>query len=250
MTEPPAVSLFPAIDLRGGRCVRLEQGEAARQTTYDDDPVARAARFVEEGARWVHVVDLDAALGTGSNRAVIERIAAESGARVQTGGGIRSAASLDEVLSLPAVSRVVVGTAAIEDPAFVEQAIARWGADRIVVGLDARGVTPAIRGWQEETSANLFDLGVRLAESGVRTFLYTDISRDGMFSGPNIPMSIELSQQSGADVLVSGGVGSLEDIAAIREAARLHAGITGVIVGKAIYEGRVGVREAVEVLRA
>jgi phosphoribosylformimino-5-aminoimidazole carboxamide ribotide isomerase len=226
----------------------LEQGAADRETVYDTDPLRCAQEFVDHGATWIHVVDLDAAFGEGSNRELIGRVAEQTGVRIQTGGGLRSIADLEEIFSGP-IARAVIGTAAIENPDFVGEAVERWGSERIVVGLDARGRTPALRGWREESQADLFDLGIRLAEAGVRTFLYTDISRDGMFSGPNIPMSIELSQQTGADVLVSGGVGSIEDVAAVREAGKLHPGIVGVIVGKAIYEGRVGVAEAIETLR-
>ncbi|HUE95419.1 MAG TPA: 1-(5-phosphoribosyl)-5-[(5-phosphoribosylamino)methylideneamino] imidazole-4-carboxamide isomerase, partial [Longimicrobiaceae bacterium] len=210
MSEPRHPALFPAIDLRRGRCVRLEQGAAERETMYDPNPLRRAAAFVAAGAEWIHVVDLDAAFGDGSNRELIARLAAESGARIQTGGGLRSREDLEEVLAGD-IARVVIGTAAIENPELVEQAVERWGSERIVVGLDARGTTLAIRGWKEETQADLFDLGIRFGERGVRTLLYTDISRDGMLAGPNLPMSIELSQLSGADVLVSGGVGSIED---------------------------------------
>jgi phosphoribosylformimino-5-aminoimidazole carboxamide ribotide isomerase len=242
------VALFPAIDLRRGRCVRLEQGLAERETVYDSDPIRRAEDFVRAGAEWIHIVDLDAAFGEGSNRHLIKHLASNVAARIQTGGGLRSIEDLEEVLS-GHVQRVVIGTAAIEKPELVQQAIERWGPDRIVVGLDARGRTPAIRGWRQASELDLFDLGIRLAESGVRTLLYTDISRDGMFNGPNLPMSIELAEQTGIDVLVSGGVASIEDIHAVREAGGMNAGIAGVVVGKAIYEGRLTVEEAVAVLR-
>ena len=248
MTDAPRVDLLPAIDLRRGRCVRLEQGLAERETVYDADPLSRARTFVAEGAEWIHVVDLDAAFGDGSNRKLIAQLATDSRARVQTGGGLRKLEDLEEVLDSE-VARVVIGTAAIENPELAGEAVRRWGAERIVVGLDARGRTPAIRGWREDSDSDLFDLGLRLAELGVQTFLYTDISRDGMMEGPNLPMSIELSQHTGADVLVSGGVGSMQDINAIREAHKLHHGIVGVVVGKAIYEGKVGVRDALATLK-
>ncbi len=239
--------LFPAIDLRGGQCVRLEQGAADRETIYEADPIGQASRFVGSGATWIHVVDLDAAFGDGSNRELIRSIAASTDAKVQTGGGLRTMDDLQEVLEGP-VSRAVIGTAAIEDPDLVRRAVERWGAERIAVGLDARGRTPAVRGWREASEGDLFDIAVRLAESGVRTFIYTDISRDGMFAGPNISMSIELAEQTGARVIISGGVGRIEDIRAVREAARLQPLIEGVIVGKAIYEQRVDAAAAIELL--
>lgn len=249
MTDQVRPALFPAIDLRGGRCVRLEQGAADRETVYESDAVAQARRFVEAGTSWIHVVDLDAAFGDGSNRDLIRTIAASVPVRIQTGGGLRSMADLEQVLEGP-VARAVIGTAAIENPELVRQAVERWGASRIAVGLDARGRSPAVRGWRESTEGDLFDVALRLTETGVRTFIYTDISRDGMFAGPNIPMSVELAEQTGAEVIVSGGVGTIEDIRAVREAARLQPLIAGVIVGKAIYEQRVDTAEAIAQLAA
>src|SRR5690606_3191364 len=159
------------------------------ETVYDADPLARAREFLAGGASWVHVVDLDAAFGEGSNRELVTRLADSVGLRVQTGGGLRTAKDLAEVLSGP-VERAVIGTAAIEDPELVRTAIDTYGPDRIVVGLDARGQTPAVRGWTEAADRDLFDIASRLAELGVRHILYTDISRDGMLGGPNLSMSI------------------------------------------------------------
>jgi phosphoribosylformimino-5-aminoimidazole carboxamide ribotide isomerase len=249
MTGPTNLDLFPAIDLRGGRCVRLEQGEADRATVYDADPIEVAASYARAGASWVHVVDLDAAFGEGSNRALVREIAARSGIRVQTGGGLRSEADLADVLDGGGAFRAVIGTAAIENPDLVARAIRRWGADRIAVGLDARGTRPAVRGWREESAEDLFQIAARLAGLGVRTFIYTDISRDGMFSGPNVATSGELADRSGAEVIVSGGVGIPDHIDEVRMGAAAHPGIAGVIVGKAIYEGRVSVTEALTRLR-
>jgi phosphoribosylformimino-5-aminoimidazole carboxamide ribotide isomerase len=240
--------LFPAIDLRHGRCVRLEQGEADRETEYDVDPFRVAAGFAADGAEWVHVVDLDAAFGDGSNRELIRRLAERTALRVQTGGGLRSDEDLEEVLAGP-VDRAVIGTAAVENPELVERAVARFGADRIAVGLDARGRTPAVRGWTEESGLDLFDVARSLAERGARTVIYTDIARDGMLGGPNLAASAELAAASGLDVIVSGGVARPEDLDAVAVAARTHPGIVGVIVGKAIYEGRVTVADALRRLR-
>jgi phosphoribosylformimino-5-aminoimidazole carboxamide ribotide isomerase len=233
-------AVYPAIDLRGGRCVRLEKGDAARETVYGDDPVAVARSFAEAGAEWIHVVDLDAAFGDGSNRALIRRIVASTPLRVQTGGGLRSEGDLAEVLEAGA-ARAVIGTAAIESPELVRAAVERWGAERIAVGLDARGRRPAARGWTEESGADLFELGARMVEMGVRTLIHTDIERDGMLAGPNVELSAELAEASGAEVIVSGGVGGAADV----EAARAGRGIAGIIVGKAIYEGRIDLARAI-----
>lgn len=242
------VTLFPAIDLRGGRCVRLEQGEAERETLYDPDPFRVLAGFAERGAEWVHIVDLDAAFGEGSNRALIAELARSTPLRVQTGGGLRSEADLAEVLDGPA-TRAVIGTAAVENPALVRRAVERWGPERVAVGLDARGRRPAVRGWREESGADLFDLARTLVDAGVRTLIYTDIERDGMLSGPNVEMSAELADHAGAEVIVSGGVGGMDHLEAIARAARSHPGIVGAIVGKALYEGRVDLAEAIARLR-
>lgn len=236
--------LFPAIDLRRGRCVRLERGEADRETAYDADPLAVARGFAEAGASWLHVVDLDAAFGDGSNRALIRRLAAESPLRVQTGGGLRSPDDLAEVLDAGA-ARAVIGTAAVEDPGMVRAAVERWGPERIAVGLDARGRRPAVRGWTEETDRDLLDLGREMAALGVRTLVHTDVERDGTFAGPNLDLSAELAAATGAEVIVSGGVRGADDVVAAAEAARAGRGIAGAIVGRAIYEGRIDVGEAV-----
>lgn len=250
MTDPArrGVTLFPAIDLRRGRCVRLEQGAAERETLYDPDPFRVLAGFAEQGAEWVHVVDLDAAFGEGSNRPLIAELARSTPLKVQTGGGLRTDADLEEVLEGP-VTRAVIGTAAIEDPDLVGRAVERWGAERIAVGLDARGRRPAVRGWREESGADLFALARALAERGVRTLIYTDIERDGMLSGPNVAMSADLAEAAGAGVVVSGGVGGMGDLEAVAREARARPGIEGVIVGKALYEGRVDLAAALRLLR-
>jgi phosphoribosylformimino-5-aminoimidazole carboxamide ribotide isomerase len=238
--------LFPAIDLRRGRCVRLERGMAERETEYGGDPVGVPPGFVAAGARWIHVVDLDAAFGDGSNRALIREIAASAGVRVQTGGGLRSEEDLAEVLEAGA-ARAVIGTAAIENPELVRRAVERWGPERIAVGLDARGRRPAARGWTAESGVDLFDLARQMVALGVRTIIHTDIDRDGMMMGPNLALSAELAAASGAEVVVSGGMRGMEDVVAVREAAQAG-GIAGAIVGKAIYEGAVEVGEAVRAM--
>jgi phosphoribosylformimino-5-aminoimidazole carboxamide ribotide isomerase len=247
-TRGGSLTLYPAIDLRHGRCVRLEQGAADRETIYDTDPLRVAEEFVRQGAEWIHVVDLDAAFGDGSNRELIGELAGAVPARIQTGGGLRTERDLEDVLAGP-IARAVIGTAAIESPDVVRDAIRRWGAERVCVGLDARGRRPAVRGWRQESGADLMEIARGLRDLGVTTFLYTDIARDGMFAGPNLATSLELAAETGADVIVSGGVGGPEDIDAVRAAGEAHPGIVGVIVGKAIYEGRLGVAEALRRLR-
>ncbi len=240
-----AFTLLPAIDIRRGRVVRLSQGEAARETVYGDDPIAVAERFVGGGAEWLHVVDLDRAFGEGDNSALIQRLVTAVGdrARVQLGGGFRSLAVIEESIGLGAV-RVVIGTAAVRDPTLVPAALARAGADRVAVGIDARDGMIAIRGWRETGGERAPDVARRVLEQGVRTLVYTDVARDGILQGPDLAGAIGL-QALGADVIASGGVSSLEDLRRARAA-----GLAGAIVGRAIYEGRFTVGEAVAATKA
>lgn len=239
-----AFALYPAIDLRRGRCVRLEKGDAGRETVYGDDPLAVARAFADAGAEWVHVVDLDAAFGDGSNRALIRKLVAATPLKVQTGGGLRSEADLEEVLETGA-ARAVIGTAAIENPQLVRHAVERWGPERIAVGLDARGRRPAARGWTEESGADLFELAASLVALGARTIVHTDIERDGMLAGPNLALSAALAEASGAEVIVSGGMSGMADVELAARAAAEGRGIAGAIVGKALYEGRIDLARAV-----
>ncbi len=233
------MQLFPAIDLRHGRVVRLSQGEATRQTLYGDDPVVVAERFVAAGAAWIHVVDLDRAFGDGDNGAIIAEIARRIGreAKVQVGGGIRDVGRVSELLAWP-ISRVVLGTAAISDPEFVPRVLALAGAERVVVGIDARDGVVALRGWRETSGEATDAVARRMAEYGVRTIIYTDIGRDGMLSGPDIAGSLAV-QAVGVEVIASGGVGTLDDLRAI---ARAELG--GAVVGRALYEQRFTLPEA------
>ena len=233
------MDLFPAIDIRHGRVVRLSQGEATRQTVYGDDPVAVAEGFAALGAQWIHVVDLDRAFGDGDNTAVVRAIAARVGGqlRVQLGGGLRSV-ELARTALTPGVSRVVIGTAAALDPAVVPAVLALEGPERIVVGIDARDGLVAVRGWTERSALSAEALAQRVVADGVRTLIYTDVARDGMLTGPDLDGARRL-QALGAGVIASGGVSGVEDIVAAREA-----GLAGVIVGRALYAGRVELREA------
>jgi phosphoribosylformimino-5-aminoimidazole carboxamide ribotide isomerase len=233
------VDLFPAIDIRSGRVVRLSQGEATRQTVYGDDPVAVAERFVEQGAGWIHVVDLDRALGMGENLSAVGRIANRVGSRVrlQLGGGFRTLELVRAGLDL-GVARVVIGTAAAVDPSFVASAVSAMGSGRLAVGIDTREGKVAVRGWTETSTENAQELARRVVAEGIGTVIYTDIARDGMLGGPDLAGAAALLA-TGARVIVSGGIASLEDI---RDA---HAsGLAGVIIGRALYEGRLSLTEA------
>ncbi|HEU4588909.1 MAG TPA: 1-(5-phosphoribosyl)-5-[(5-phosphoribosylamino)methylideneamino]imidazole-4-carboxamide isomerase [Gemmatimonadales bacterium] len=237
------MDLFPAIDLRRGCVVRLSQGEADRAIVYETDPAAVAERFADAGATWIHVVDLDRAFGEGDNNAVVARIVRAVGARlrVQVGGGFRSLERIDEGLAEGA-ARVVIGTAAVRDPELVARAVERAGAARLAVGIDAREGRVAVRGWTETGTERADELAARVVAQGIETVIYTDIGRDGMLIGPDIAGALAL-QRLGAQVIASGGVATLADLRAIRDA-----GLAGAIVGRALYERRFTVAEAVEVV--
>jgi phosphoribosylformimino-5-aminoimidazole carboxamide ribotide isomerase len=237
------VELLPAIDLRDGHCVRLHQGDFAAETVYDDDPVRVAREFEAAGARWIHVVDLDAArTGTRAHLDQIRLIVRSVACRVEVGGGVRSAESALELLDA-GVERVVIGTAAVERPALVEE-LCREFPGRVAVGLDARGNEVAIRGWQEGSGADLVGLARRFDGIGLAALIATEIGRDGTLEGPAFGQLAAVLGASSVPLVASGGVGSLDDLRAL---ARLRSGdraLAGVIVGRAIYEGRFGVADA------
>ncbi|NTW28638.1 MAG: 1-(5-phosphoribosyl)-5-[(5-phosphoribosylamino)methylideneamino]imidazole-4-carboxamide isomerase [Coriobacteriia bacterium] len=226
--------VFPAIDILGGRAVRLAQGDYDRVTVYNEDPVAAARQFVADGAEWIHVVDLDGARdGVPANIAVVERIVAETGARVEVGGGIRSLDTLARLV-VAGAGRCVLGTKLATDPAFVREAVSRFG-DAVMAGIDARDGFVAVEGWREGTATRASELVGELRDLGVAHLVYTDISRDGMQSGINAPAYVGIARTAGFPVVASGGVSTLDDIRAL---AALEPGvIEGVIVGRAIYEG-------------
>ena len=238
------MDLLPAIDIRQGRVVRLSQGEATRQTVYGDDPVAIAERFAELGALWIHVVDLDRAFGDGDNLACVRRIADRVGpeVRIQLGGGLRSPALAREGLEQGA-SRVVIGTAAALDPAVVPAVVALAGAERTAVGIDARDGVVTVRGWTETAGITPDALARRVITDGVRTLVYTDVARDGMLAGPDLAGARRL-QALGAGVVASGGVSGNADVVAARDA-----GLAGLIIGRAWYEGRVDLPAALAAAR-
>ncbi|MEO8200790.1 MAG: 1-(5-phosphoribosyl)-5-[(5-phosphoribosylamino)methylideneamino] imidazole-4-carboxamide isomerase [Gemmatimonadota bacterium] len=227
------MELFPAISIRSNRVVRLSQGDLARATFYEQDPVAMAERFVWQGARWLHIVDLDRAFGDGENSVVIDRIVQRVGSyvQIQLGGGLRTMERVREVMSLE-VARLILGTAAVTHPELVGEAIAAAGAGRVAVGLDARHGLVALRGWTETSTQHIADVARRVVADGIRNIVYTDISRDGMYHGPDLAGTAEL-QKSGAGIIASGGIGSLDDLRALKAG-----GAAGAVMGRALYENR------------
>lgn len=228
--------LFPAIDLRRGRCLRTDQGPAGG-SLYDTDPFRVAERFARSGAEWIHIVDLDAAFGEGSNRTLVAEMARALPVRIQLGGGVRSEADLEEVLGGP-VERVVLGTAAIERPELAGWAVERWGAARIAVGLDARGRVPVARQPGDAGAADIVHLACAFTARGVRTLIYTDVDRDGKLAALNVALAAELADSSGAEIVISGGLGDASDLEALSAAVRGSPGIVGAIIGQAMYESR------------
>ena len=239
------MQLYPAIDLRGGRCVRLYQGSYDAETAYSDDPVGQARQFADAGASWLHVVDLDAArTGDPVNLAVIAAIADAVDVPVQTGGGVRS---LDAAAALAdaGVARVVIGTAAVENPALVEQVAARQS---VAVGLDARGREVATHGWERGGGGDLLELAARFESSGAGAVVVTEISRDGTMSGPDTDGLRAVLGATGLAVIASGGVARIEDLSELAAIGDQSRRLAGVIVGRALYEGRFTVERALETL--
>lgn len=238
------MDLYPAIDLRSGRVVRLAQGEAARETSYGDDPSAQALAFVDAGAQWIHVVDLDRAFGQGDNdKAIAAIVTAVNGrARVQVGGGVRSVERA-AALTGRGVHRVVVGTAAVEQPELIDAMVGAVGGARIAIGIDARDGLVALRGWVDTSPMHATELAARVSGQGIDTVIYTDIARDGMLCGPDIEGSLAvlaaLTQSSAPEVLVSGGIATLADLQLVADA-----GLGGAIIGRALYEGRFSLADA------
>jgi phosphoribosylformimino-5-aminoimidazole carboxamide ribotide isomerase len=235
-------TIYPAIDLRGGKVVRLKEGDPARMTSYSDDPAETARKWLGMGAQWLHVVNLDGAFGEGdnANRAALESIL-KLGARVQFGGGVRSMEAVADILKL-GVSRAILGTIAIEQPAMVADALTRFGAEQIAVGIDARDGLVRTRGWKDNSGVSAIDLALQMRTVGLGTVIFTDVSRDGLGSGLNIPSTRELAERSGLDVIASGGVHTIDDVWAAKDA-----GLAGCIIGRALYDGTVDLKEALRV---
>ncbi|CAG0960539.1 phosphoribosylformimino-5-aminoimidazole carboxamide ribotide isomerase [Anaerolineales bacterium] len=232
-------TIYPAIDLRGGKVVRLKEGDPARMTSYSDDPAETARRWLDAGATWLHVVNLDGAFGESDNasRKALEAVL-KCGARVQFGGGMRSLDSIQAALSL-GVNRVILGTIAVEQPEIVRDALKRFGAEHIAVGIDARAGLVRTRGWKDNSGVPALDLALQMREFGLVTVIFTDVSRDGLGSGLNIFATRELSEKSGLDVIASGGVDTIDDVKAAKDAR-----LAGCIIGRALYEGTIDLKDA------
>lgn len=243
LASAPKLQLLPAIDMVDGKAVRLTQGEAGTETSYGT-PVDAALDWIEQGAEWIHLVDLDAAFGRGSNVGVARKIIKRAGKRVkiELSGGIRDDASLENALEMGA-HRVNLGTAALENPEWTESVIARYG-EQIAVGLDVRGETLAARGWTQE-GGNLWDVLDRLEAANCPRYVVTDVTKDGMMSGPNVELLKKICTRTDKPVIASGGISSLDDLVALRDAVPL--GVEGAIIGKALYDGAFTLAAALDI---
>ena len=238
--------IFPAIDIRGGKCVRLTEGDFARETVFADDPAEMARRWADEGAQYLHVVDLDGALrGAPVNLDAVSRILAAVDIPVQLGGGLRDRRGVEAALA-SGVSRVILGSAAVKNPALVAELCAEYG-EKIVVGIDARGGVVSVEGWSESGGVGAAALARQMAQAGVRRVIYTDISRDGTLGGVNAAATAQLARESGLRVIASGGVAGLADIRAVK--AVEADGVEGVIAGKALYTGALSLPAALAVAK-
>ncbi len=239
--------IYPAIDIRDGKCVRLIQGDYNQETIYNENTLEVALDWEAQGAKWIHLVDLDGAKqGFPVNHKLVGVIAAGVKVPVQVGGGLRTKEDVERLLEL-GVSRVILGTAAIEDQAFVEDVLKQYGS-QIAIGIDARDGYVATRGWLETSKIKAEDLAVELANMGAQTFIFTDISRDGMMGGPNTESIVRLAKISGKQVIASGGVSQFSDLT--RLADHHHEGVAGAIVGKALYTGNIKLAEAIQQINA
>lgn len=236
--------IFPAIDIRGGKCVRLTEGRFDQETIFADKPLEMAKQWVAQGAQYLHLVDLDGALkGASVNTAVIKEIVDFVDIPVQLGGGIRTIENIEHILSL-GITRVILGSVAVKNPELVKEACQKFG-DKIVVGIDAKNGEVAVEGWGMSGGVKTEDLAKQMATVGVERIIFTDISRDGTLTGVNVEATAELAKLSGLKIIASGGVSSLEDIKAVK--AVENSGVEGVIVGKAIYTGAVDLPAAIKI---
>lgn len=239
--------IFPAIDIRGGKCVRLFKGDFAQETVFSDRPEEMAAKWEAQGGKFLHLVDLDGALaGRSVNLDVVKTIVDTVRIPVELGGGIRTMENIDEVLSL-GVQRVILGSVAVKNPALVKEACQKYG-DRVVVGIDAKDGIVAVDGWGVSGDVEVTVLAKEMAKAGVKTIIYTDISRDGTLSGVNVEATARLARESGVKIVASGGVKSLDDIEALLPYEK--DGIEGVIVGKSIYTGSLDLQEAIALVES
>ena len=235
--------IIPAIDLLDGKVVRLAQGREKSAKVYSDDPLEFAVQFQKAGARWIHVVNLDGAFGRpGMNDAVIERISRNIDIPIELGGGIRTLDRIDFWLDR-GITRVVLGSITVTSPEIIEQAIEKYGPDPIVAGIDIRDGQVAISGWTQETGIHFTEMARRIKELGIIRSIVTDISTDGMLTGPNMDSMISIARDTGLQVIVSGGIATMKDLQQVSDAEKF--GIEGVIVGKAIYEHRIDIQKAI-----
>jgi phosphoribosylformimino-5-aminoimidazole carboxamide ribotide isomerase len=237
------VILYPAIDLKDGQCVRLVRGDMDQATVFNDSPADQARRFADAGASWLHVVDLNGAFeGKPVNAGAVEGILGASGMPVQLGGGIRTMQTIETWLTA-GVSRVVLGTAAVKDPDLVREACREWPG-KVALGIDARGGRVAVEGWAEVSDLDVRDLALRFEDAGAAAIVYTDIDRDGVLEGPNVRATAALAEAVSTPVIASGGVSSVADLETLAAAP----GVAGAIVGRALYDGRIDLAEALRVL--
>jgi phosphoribosylformimino-5-aminoimidazole carboxamide ribotide isomerase len=229
--------VIPAVDIQGGRAVRLYEGDPSRETVYYENPVEAALHWQKQGARMLHLVDLDAATGRGENRAVLREVAGAITIPFEVGGGVRTVGAGREILALGA-SRVVVGTAAVKAPQVLEQLLGEFGPERVVVSLDARGLEVVISGWTERTALRVQDLSLRMWEMGIRTLIYTDVRRDGTLTGLDLEVVREVRAAWPGFLIAGGGIASEADILGLE-----NLGVEGAIVGKALYEGRIDLKK-------
>ncbi|SEC32519.1 bifunctional 1-(5-phosphoribosyl)-5-((5-phosphoribosylamino)methylideneamino)imidazole-4-carboxamide isomerase/phosphoribosylanthranilate isomerase PriA [Arthrobacter woluwensis] len=241
-TQLPVLELLPAVDVVDGQAVRLVQGEAGSETSYGT-PLEAALNWQQNGAEWVHLVDLDAAFGRGDNAEILREVVNSLDLKVELSGGLRDDASLERALVDLGVARVNLGTAALENPAWTARAIERFG-DRIAVGLDVRGTTLAGRGWTQE-GGDLWEVLARLEDAGCARYVVTDVTKDGTLQGPNVDLLRQMVEKTGKPVVASGGISSLADLEALR--ALVPLGVEGAIIGKALYSGAFTLPEALDV---
>jgi phosphoribosylformimino-5-aminoimidazole carboxamide ribotide isomerase len=241
-----AFTIYPAIDMRGGKCVRLLQGDYNKETVYGDSPFEMARLFAKQGAQWIHMVDLD---GAKEGRRIHDRFVIEVvrqlKVNVQVGGGIRTEEDVAYYLD-NGVARVILGSAAISNPSFVKKMLTTYG-ERIAIGIDAKNGYVATEGWLNTSNVKAKELGKELAEAGAQTFIFTDIATDGMLSGPNIEAVADMARATGRNVIASGGVRSLHDLRTLKPF--VHEGVTGAIIGKALYTNQFTVAEALKVVQ-
>ncbi|AZR74028.1 1-(5-phosphoribosyl)-5-[(5-phosphoribosylamino)methylideneamino]imidazole-4-carboxamide isomerase [Anoxybacter fermentans] len=233
--------IYPAIDLKDGRVVRLKQGDFNRETVFDDNPLSRARQFEKEGATWLHLVDLDGARdGCGANEAIVRKIKNKTNLKLQLGGGIRSLEKMEEWFKV-GIDKLVIGTLALKEPLAIGEAVAKFGAEKLVISIDARDGKIATDGWLKQSGRNVLDFAKEMVDLGVSQVLYTDISRDGMLVGPDFQTLEKLVQIENLKIIASGGISSYEDLVKLKKI-----GVYGAIIGQALYQGILSLKEILQ----